>query len=187
MTVYEQEGMRSKAGHGTESQDARLPQWKCLQSPEGLFCDGERETLALGVHIGTWMKHQHAEAPVLLLEGEMGAGKTVLVRGIAQGLGLDSAAVQSPTFTLVNEYSDCKGNVRLVHCDLYRLQPEEVESTGILDLVAEGEVAVVVEWAERLPVQVPQASRLRLSRTSGTDGNRRLIEGIALAEGAFGG
>jgi len=65
----------------------------------------------------------------LLLRGGLGAGKTVLVRGLARALGIDPAEVQSPTFTLVREHRGADG-ARLVHLALYRLEPEEVESAG---------------------------------------------------------
>jgi tRNA threonylcarbamoyladenosine biosynthesis protein TsaE len=82
---------------------------------------------------------------VILLEGELGAGKTAFVRGLARGLGAPAEEVSSPTFTLVQEY---RGRATtLYHVDLYRLEPREVDDLG-LDELSEGAV-VAIEWAER--------------------------------------
>jgi tRNA threonylcarbamoyladenosine biosynthesis protein TsaE len=84
---------------------------------------------------------------VIALSGDLGAGKTALVRGIARGLGIP-ARVHSPTFTLVNEYAG--GKLRLFHLDLYRLEtPEDIRSAGIEEFLRPDGVAVI-EWAERL-------------------------------------
>jgi tRNA threonylcarbamoyladenosine biosynthesis protein TsaE len=98
---------------------------------------------------------------VLLLSGELGSGKTVLAQGIGEGLGIDPRDVQSPTFTLIREHRGTGG--RLVHVDLYRLNPEEAAALGLEELLA-GPGVKVVEWAERLPFPVPGARRLRLVR-----------------------
>lgn len=98
---------------------------------------------------------------VLLLSGELGSGKTVLAQGIGEGLGIDPRDVQSPTFTLIREHRGSGG--RLVHVDLYRLNPEEAAALGLEELLA-GPGVKVVEWAERLPFPVPGARRLRLVR-----------------------
>lgn len=84
---------------------------------------------------------------VVLLEGELGAGKTTFVRGMAQGAG-SPAAVASPTFQLVRVYG---GRVQLAHVDLYRVENSaELAGLGLEELAAHG--AVVVEWGERLEV-----------------------------------
>lgn len=92
------------------------------------------------------------DAPALvLLDGELGAGKTLFVRGMAAGLGKSPDDVTSPTFSLVNRYDN--GRCPLVHLDLYRLDAATPESTarlvGLDDLLAE-QAVVVVEWADRL-------------------------------------
>lgn len=87
---------------------------------------------------------------LLLLSGEMGSGKTTLIQGLGEGLGIPEAIV-SPTFTLINEYSE--GRLPLYHLDLYRLQPSEVAALH-LETYWEGvetELGIVaIEWAEHL-------------------------------------
>lgn len=84
---------------------------------------------------------------VIALSGDLGAGKTQLVRGLARGLGA-TARVHSPTFTLVNEYPG--GRLKLFHLDLYRLEtPEQIHGAGLEEFLQPDGVAVI-EWAERL-------------------------------------
>ncbi len=127
----------------------------------------EAETQALGADIA----RELAPDGVLLLSGDLGAGKTVLARGIAQGLGIAPGEVQSPTFTLIREHQGSGG--RLVHVDLYRLAPEEVPGLGLEEMLA-GPGVKVVEWAERLPFPVPGALALRLARLP--EGGREVVE-----------
>jgi tRNA threonylcarbamoyladenosine biosynthesis protein TsaE len=118
---------------------------------------GEEETRALGRELA----RELAPDGVLLLSGELGTGKTVLARGIGEGLGIDPREVQSPTFTLIREHQGSLGG--LVHVDLYRLAPAETAALGLEELLA-GPGIKVVEWAERLPFAVPGALKLRLAR-----------------------
>jgi len=105
---------------------------------------------------------------VVLLFGELGAGKTVFARGIAAGLGLeDPNRVCSPSYTLINIYP---ARVPVIHIDLYRLEgPEETEDLGWEDFLGQG--VIVVEWAEKLPYQ----GEALLVHLSFGDGNRRKI------------
>lgn len=99
---------------------------------------------------------------VLLLQGNLGAGKTTLVQGIGLGLGITDP-ILSPTFTLVNEYLE--GRVPLYHLDLYRLEPIEVEGLHLEDYW-NGDATpgiVAIEWAERLPALPKDYVRLMLT------------------------
>lgn len=107
----------------------------------------------------------------VLLYGELGAGKTAFVRGLAAGLGIDPDEVSSPTFTLVQEY---RGRLSLFHVDLYRLAPGEVDDLGLDALAADGVLAI--EWAERLPRPDPGAIRVRLEH-AGEEVRRIAIDG----------
>lgn len=128
----------------------------------------EAETLTLGRELG----RELAPDGVLLLSGDLGAGKTVLARGIGEALGIAAREVQSPTFTLIREHRGSGG--RLVHVDLYRLAPEETGALGLEELLA-GPGVKVIEWAERLPFALPGARVLRLARTAEGDG-REIVE-----------
>src|SRR5438874_222632 len=101
------------------------------------------ETESLGAQFGRTAQ----SGLVVALSGELGAGKTQFVKGLARGLGI-SARVHSPTFTLVNEYGG--GRLKLFHLDLYRLEtPAQLASAGIEEFL-EPEGVAVIEWAERL-------------------------------------
>jgi tRNA threonylcarbamoyladenosine biosynthesis protein TsaE len=119
----------------------------------------ESETRALGRELAAGL----APDGILLLSGDLGTGKTVLTQGLAEGLGIDRREVQSPTFTLIREHEGPGG--RLVHVDLYRLEPAETGALGIEELLA-GPGIKVVEWAERLPFEVPGATWLQLFRSA---------------------
>jgi tRNA threonylcarbamoyladenosine biosynthesis protein TsaE len=87
---------------------------------------------------------------VITLSGDLGAGKTQLVKGLARGLGI-AACVHSPTFTLVNEYDG--GRLRLFHLDLYRLEtPEQITVAGLEEFL-QPEGVTVIEWAEKLKTE----------------------------------
>jgi tRNA threonylcarbamoyladenosine biosynthesis protein TsaE len=97
---------------------------------------------------------------VLLLSGNLGAGKTAFVRGLAAGLGVDPAEVSSPTFTLVHEYRG--GRLTLYHADLYRLERAATDELGLEEMgVADGVLAV--EWPDRLTHTLPRAVRIDIA------------------------
>lgn len=116
-------------------------------------------------HLGLELAARLRPDGTALLFGDLGSGKTVLTQGIAKGLGLDPALVQSPTFTLIHEYD--RGPARLVHIDLYRLEAEEVEAIGVEEFLA-GDGVKVVEWADRLP-WLPSAVEVRLRMGASPD------------------
>jgi tRNA threonylcarbamoyladenosine biosynthesis protein TsaE len=121
----------------------------------------EEETRALGAALASEL----APDGVLLLQGDLGSGKTVLAQGVACGLGIDPREVASPSFTLIREHAG-PGGALLVHVDLYRLEPQEAAALGLEELLA-GPGVKVVEWPERLPFALPAARRLRLARGAG--------------------
>ncbi len=125
--------------------------------------------------LGRTLARELAPDGVLLLSGDLGSGKTVLARGIGEGLGIDPREVQSPTFTLIREH-EARGG-RLVHVDLYRLEPEQTAALGLEELLA-GPGIKVVEWAERLPFAVPGARVMHLARieTPQTPEGREIVE-----------
>jgi tRNA threonylcarbamoyladenosine biosynthesis protein TsaE len=102
---------------------------------------------------------------VLLLSGDLGAGKTAFVKGLAAGLGIDPDEVTSPTFTLVHEYMG--GRLPLVHVDLYRLDRAELDEIGLDPDVANAGVTAV-EWADRLTRDPAGAFVIRI-RDEGED------------------
>ena len=115
--------------------DSRVKRTIAVDSPERM--------LALGKRFGLIVPH----GAVVSLEGGLGAGKTLFVKGVIGGLGV-SEEVLSPTFILVEEY---KGDLPVFHFDLYRLEDvAEVEQTGLFDAV-DGRNVVLVEWGDRLP------------------------------------
>ncbi|KYC43445.1 tRNA threonylcarbamoyladenosine biosynthesis protein TsaE [Scytonema hofmannii PCC 7110] len=124
-------------------------------------------TRKLGIALG-----QSLDAgSVILLHGDLGAGKTTLVQGMGHGLGI-SEPIVSPTFTLINEYTE--GRFPLYHLDLYRLEPKEVAALN-LETYWEGvEVTpgiVAIEWAERLPYKPD--SYIIVSLTYKNEGSRQ--------------
>lgn len=106
----------------------------------------EEETLDLGRRMAESLKG----GELIVLEGDLGMGKTVFARGIAVGLGVSEDEVRSPSFTLVHEYEG--GRCPLFHVDLYRLAGgDDLEGLGLDELTEAGGV-VLVEWGEKLPL-----------------------------------
>jgi tRNA threonylcarbamoyladenosine biosynthesis protein TsaE len=112
-----------------------------VSDAQTIVTGSEEETSAAGERLAG----QINGGDVVLLYGNLGAGKTAFVRGLARGLGASPDDVSSPTFTLVQEY---RGRVTLHHVDLYRLKEIEVGDLGLDELTSERAV-VAVEWAER--------------------------------------
>jgi len=127
----------------------------------------EEETIELGRRIAGMLPKR----AVVLLIGNLGAGKTTLAKGIISGLGAaEPEDVTSPTFTLIHEY----GEGRAYHIDLYRLdRPEQVATLG-LDEIFDREAVVLIEWGERFPQLLP-ADRIEI-RIEPTNEDSRRIE-----------
>ena len=125
----------------------------------------EEETVSLGIELARELPSRG----VVLLIGNLGAGKTTLAKGIAQGLGAaEPEEVSSPTFTLIHEYGP-----RLYHVDLYRLDEErEVETLGLDDLF-EKDALVLIEWGEKFPRLMP-AGRLEIRLEHAPEDARRV-------------
>jgi tRNA threonylcarbamoyladenosine biosynthesis protein TsaE len=129
-------------------------------TPQRITSSSEEETRAIAARLAAGLE----AGAVLLLSGDLGAGKTTFVRGLAEGLGIDPAEVTSPTFTLVHEYRG--GRLPLVHVDLYRLESADLDEIGLdTDLAVTGVVAV--EWAERLVRTFPEALRVIITDLGG--------------------
>jgi tRNA threonylcarbamoyladenosine biosynthesis protein TsaE len=129
----------------------------------------ENGTVALGETISELLR-----APKLVvLRGELGMGKTTLVRGIAAAIGADADEVASPTFTLVHEYRGRK--VRLIHLDLYRLEEErELEGIGLWEMAEAEDALVLVEWGDRF-ASVMERADAEIVITQGETENERLL------------
>ncbi|CAN5880829.1 tRNA (adenosine(37)-N6)-threonylcarbamoyltransferase complex ATPase subunit type 1 TsaE [soil metagenome] len=114
----------------------------------------EEDTSAAGARLGESLR----AGDVVLLFGDLGAGKTAFVRGLAEGLGAPGDEVSSPTFTIVQQYA---GRVTLYHVDLYRLEEREVDDLGLEELVL-GDGVVAIEWAERWRGRPDDAIEVRI-------------------------
>ena len=109
-----------------------------------------RHTDRLGQVIGRVLRG----GETIALYGPLGAGKTALVRGIAQGLGASPTAISSPTFVVIHEYD--QGRLPLAHVDLYRIRsPRELESTGLIEYFS-GQTVTAIEWADKGLAALPQ-------------------------------
>lgn len=131
------------------SSSRRADAWrpKPLIEPHYLYVvhesNSETETRAIAARFAAELK----PGAVLLLSGDLGAGKTAFTKGLAEGLGLDPGEVTSPTFTLVHEYRG--GRLPLVHVDLYRLEKVDLDELGMdADLASQGVLAI--EWSDHL-------------------------------------
>lgn len=127
-----------------------------------IFLPNAEATKSLGIKLGESL----LPGSTILLSGDLGAGKTTLVQGIGEGLGIIEPIV-SPTFTLINEYPE--GRIPLYHLDLYRLESGEVEGLNV-ETYWEGIETplgiVAIEWAERLPYLPPSYLNLELTHSN---------------------
>jgi tRNA threonylcarbamoyladenosine biosynthesis protein TsaE len=116
-----------------------------------LISNSEADTMELAARLARGLRG----GEVIALEGELGAGKTCFVRGLAQGLGLDAGAVSSPTFTICRRHDGAA--LALVHVDAFRLAgPQDLDSIGWEEILAEPGSVVAVEWAGRVAEALPE-------------------------------
>lgn len=129
----------------------------------------EEETAAIGRKVASTL----SAGDVLLLYGDLGAGKTAFVRGLAEGLGIRRDDVSSPTFTLIQEYRG--GRLPLFHVDLYRIDdPREFDELGLEEIAEEGVLAI--EWADKYPR--PPVRAVRVSITHAGESERSVTVSI---------
>lgn len=111
----------------------------------------EQETIDLAIQFARSLEPMH----VITLKGDLGAGKTCFVRGLCEGLGGDPTQVNSPTFTIVQEYI-IANNKRLIHIDAYRLLGEdELETIGWDELLSDRDSIIAIEWPTRIANALP--------------------------------
>jgi tRNA threonylcarbamoyladenosine biosynthesis protein TsaE len=150
------------------------------QIPFGEFISqNEGDTFDLGVKIG----RELSGGEILLLNGSLGAGKTVLAKGIAHALGINEEDVTSPSFTLVNPH---QGHLLLFHIDLYRLD-EGVSAAHAVDLdeiLTDENAVVVIEWAERMGRYPLPAGAWNISITGDGESARRVSITVLESAGA---
>jgi tRNA threonylcarbamoyladenosine biosynthesis protein TsaE len=126
------------------------------------------ETIALGEEVAARLQ----PGDILCLDGDLGAGKTHLVKGIAQGLNIDPHTVQSPTYTLINEY---QGPLPLYHFDCYRMEsPREALEIGAEEYFY-GEGVCVIEWPERISPLIPPEAQWISIRSDGPEVRKFVI------------
>jgi tRNA threonylcarbamoyladenosine biosynthesis protein TsaE len=132
------------------------------QSPEETF------------EFGRWLGRELNGGDVVLLDGCLGAGKTLLAKGIAAGLGIDADEVTSPSFTLVNRHA---GRLTLYHIDLYRLPegPTAAYAVDLDEMLAEQDSVIVIEWAERMKSYPLPPGSLRIEIAGDGEDPRRII------------
>ncbi len=132
------------------------------------FSHSPEQTRRLGARLGQLLQ----PGDLILISGPLGAGKTLFVQGIAEGLGVREH-VRSPTFTLVNEYHS--GRIPLYHVDLYRLNGHaDLATVGVEEYLERADGVVVVEWPERAPAWFPLAAlHVRLEHVD--DQKRRVV------------
>lgn len=114
--------------------------------------NSEQETIDLAIEFASTLLAND----VILLEGELGAGKTCFVRGLCEGLGGDSTLVNSPTYVIMQEYEVDHG-IRLVHIDAYRLSSsEELDTIGWYELLRDQQTIIAIEWPSKIADALPE-------------------------------
>ena len=142
-----------------------------------LTSDSADETRAIGERLARWA----GPGDVILLQGDLGTGKTTLTQGIARGLGIEEY-VQSPTFILIAEYDGRAADgspLRLYHLDLYRLEGEtDLDSIGFGDYLEPADGISVIEWPERAGGDLPESYLLVRIAHAGEDRRRIVVQAV---------
>ncbi|NIO17100.1 MAG: tRNA (adenosine(37)-N6)-threonylcarbamoyltransferase complex ATPase subunit type 1 TsaE [Deltaproteobacteria bacterium] len=144
-----------------------------LKIPDTIFSGNDQETRSVGRELVRIL----CPGDVVSLEGELGAGKTQLVKGVAEGMGIDpESQVFSPTFSIINVY---EGKQVLYHIDLYRLGEDwdELSRTGIFDVIG-GEGVALIEWGDRAKNYLPKNTiRIILKILNDNDREIKMLRG----------
>lgn len=148
--------------------------------PSPIHTLSPEQTFDAGRALGARLAAEFPRGAVVLLVGPLGAGKTVLAKGIARGLGIEEQ-VASPTYTIISEYQ--AGGLLLHHVDLYRVEGrEQLENLGLEDLLA-GTGYVLVEWGEKIDrwlASPAAAAHFRVTLALAADGGRDItVEEVA--------
>lgn len=140
-----------------------------MPTPPSVLTASEEDTFEQGRGLAGLLR----PGDIVLLTGSLGAGKTVFVKGLAAGLGLDPGAVHSPSFTIVSEHGPAPSGIKLVHVDLYRIDAAaEIEDLGLTDYLDGGHV-LAVEWGEKISERL-RAGAVRVTIEDEGDDRRRL-------------
>jgi tRNA threonylcarbamoyladenosine biosynthesis protein TsaE len=145
-------GESASSGNKTFPEASRLSTFLIMSVSHNWLSRSPRET----IERGRLMARMLHPGSVVALEGDLGSGKTTLVKGIALGLGVKTAReVKSPTFVILHI---CKGRIPLYHFDLYRLdQKSDLEGVGLEEFLGDPHAVSVIEWADRIPQFSKQA------------------------------
>jgi len=137
-----------------------------------LLSNNESETKEIGRKLGRTLK----AGDIVCLYGELGAGKTTMVKGIASAIGMDEKNITSASFTIIAEY---KGTVPFYHIDLYRIEPERVGEIGLHEYLGKDGIAVI-EWAEKAEREIPE-NCIKVNISYAGENDREIeIEGIQI-------
>ena len=138
-----------------------------MVSVRSVVTTSEADTAAVGRDLAQTL----SPGDVVLLYGDLGAGKTAFTKGLAEGLGASRDDVSSPTFTIMQEYRG--GRLPLFHVDLYRLNdPREVEDLGLEELANDGVLAI--EWADKMPARVKPSRYVEIRIEHGAEDTRTI-------------
>ncbi len=138
---------RGRCGRVDLGESFHYPAYVSVHAPPPFHSTSAEQTLEAGERLGARMVREFPHGVVTLLVGPLGAGKTVMAKGIARGLGIEDPVI-SPTYTIISEYSGAAGTLH--HVDLYRIEGrDQMENLGLEDILA-GSGFVLVEWGEKL-------------------------------------